>query len=195
MNPYVTGTMIKQLREGRGLTQQQLARELSVSDKAVSKWETGRGYPDISLMEPLAAALGVSVMELMSGEQAVNTNGAGNMQRLKIHVCPLCGNVIVSLGAAIISCHGILLPALEPETLDEEHRPTIQRVEDEYFVSLPHEMTKTHHLSFLLAVRDEGWEVKKLYAEGPAEARFPVARTKCFYLYCNRHGLFRLPIQ
>ena len=48
--------MIKRLREGRQLTQQQLAEKLGVSDKAISKWETGRGYPDITLAEPLAAA-------------------------------------------------------------------------------------------------------------------------------------------
>ena len=68
MNQYVTGAMIKRLRENRKMTQLQLADKLNVSDKSVSKWETGRGYPDISLIEPLAESLGVSVIELMSGE-------------------------------------------------------------------------------------------------------------------------------
>ena len=57
MDPYVTGAAVKALREQRGLTQLQLAERLSVSDKAISKWETGRGYPDITLLEPLADAL------------------------------------------------------------------------------------------------------------------------------------------
>ena len=67
LTQYVTGASIKRLRERRGLTQQQLADKMTVSDKTVSKWETGRGYPDISLVEPLAAALGVSIIELFSG--------------------------------------------------------------------------------------------------------------------------------
>ena len=64
MNQYVTGAMIRRLRESRKMTQHQLAEKLSVSDKVISKWETGRGYPDISLIEPLSVALGVSIIEL-----------------------------------------------------------------------------------------------------------------------------------
>ena len=61
MDQYITGTLIKELREKKGLTQTELAKELAVSDKAVSKWETGKGYPDISLLEPIAKAFGISV--------------------------------------------------------------------------------------------------------------------------------------
>ena len=67
MNTYVTGNTIRLLREAKGLTQAELARQLLVSAKTVSKWETAKGLPDISLLEPLAAALGVSVLELMQG--------------------------------------------------------------------------------------------------------------------------------
>ena len=63
MNNYVTGAAIRTLREKQHLTQAQLAERISVSDKTVSKWETGRGFPDVSLLEPLAAALRVSVPE------------------------------------------------------------------------------------------------------------------------------------
>ncbi len=66
MNQYVTGAMIRRLREKKNLTQQQLAEKLNVTAKAVSKWETNHGYPDISLVEPLANALGVSLIELFS---------------------------------------------------------------------------------------------------------------------------------
>ena len=71
MDSYVTGTAIRQLREAKHLTQAELAEKLAVSAKAISKWETARGLPDISLLEPLAAALGVSVLELMQGEPVV----------------------------------------------------------------------------------------------------------------------------
>ena len=113
MNQYVTGAMIRLLREQRRTTQQQLAETLHVSDKAVSKWETGRGYPDVSLIEPLAAALGVSVIELFSGEDVVNANRASDMLRMKLCVCPLCGNVIQSTGEAVVSCCGLITMIME----------------------------------------------------------------------------------
>ena len=74
MNTYVTGAAIKRMRENKGITQSQLADLIGVSDKAVSKWETAKGLPDISLIEPLANALGISVTELFSGEQIINKN-------------------------------------------------------------------------------------------------------------------------
>ena len=194
MNQYVTGTMIKRLRENRKITQQQLAEKMNVSDKAISKWETGRGYPDISLIEPLSAALGVSVIELFAGENVVNTNRAFNMLRMKFYVCPICGNVIQSTGEAVISCCGITLPALEAEPADERHRLSVERVEDEYYVTIDHEMSKTHYISFIAAVRDDGYEIKKLYPEWNAEARFKTGRTQRLFYYCNRHGLFQMSI-
>ncbi len=122
MNQYVTGAMIRRLREEKKLTQQQLAEKLNVSDKAVSKWETGRGYPDVSLVEALDAALDVSIIELFSGADVSNTNRAFNMLRLSLHVCPVCGNLILGSGEAVVSCHGIVLPKLEAEPADEAHR-------------------------------------------------------------------------
>ncbi|MBR3153392.1 MAG: helix-turn-helix transcriptional regulator, partial [Lachnospiraceae bacterium] len=74
MDRYVTGTVIRKLRENKGLTQEELAERLHVSGKAVSKWENFRGYPDVSLLEPLAKALDISVIELLSGEDVRNSN-------------------------------------------------------------------------------------------------------------------------
>ena len=102
INQYITGAMIKRLREQNKLTQTDLASKIFVTDKAISKWETGRGYPDISLIEPLAKALKVSVIELLSGESVINTNKAANIK----------------------------------------HKFKIEHIEDEYFVSIHHEMTK-----------------------------------------------------
>lgn len=195
MNQYVTGTMIRRLRESRNMTQHQLAEMISVSDKAVSKWETGRGYPDISLVEPLAKALGVSIIELFSGEDVVNTNRFFNMQRMKLYVCPICGNLIQSTGEAVVSCCGIVLPALEAEPEDENHRLHFEKVEDEYYVTVPHDMSKTHYISYIMALKDDGWEIIKLYPEGNAEARFKICKTKCFCYFCNKHGLFRTSVR
>ena len=192
MNQYVTGNMIKACREAKKLTQAELAYTLGVSDKAVSKWETGRSYPDITLIEPLAKALGVSVMELLSGESVTNRNLSFNMKKTRVYVCPVCGNVIFAAGEAVISCCGIALPPLDAET-PGEHCPyplKVERVEDEYFVSIEHPMEKSHHISFMAAVTDSRVELKKLYPEGPAEARFKIRQTEFIYYYCNKHGLY-----
>ena len=195
MNQYITATTIKRLREKKKISQNKLAETLNVSDKAVSRWETGRGYPDITLIEPLAAALGVSVIELFSGDTVANTNRVSKMLRMKLYVCPVCGNVIQSSGEAIVSCCGITLPPLEAEPADEMHSVRVERIEDEYYIRLNHAMDKSHFISFITAVRDDGFETRKLYPEGSAEARFKISGTRFFYYYCNRHGLFRVPVR
>ena len=112
MNQYVTGTVIRELREKSKMTQLQLAEKLGVSDKTISKWETGKGYPDITLLEPIAKAFRISVTELISGNTIRNENVSANMLRSKYYVCPVCGNAIHSMGEAAIHCHGILLTPL-----------------------------------------------------------------------------------
>ena len=192
MDKYVTGAVIRKLRENKNMTQEELAEKVFVSSKAVSKWETGQGFPDISLIEPLAKALDISVIELLSGEDIKNCNRASNMARGKFYVCPVCGNIIQSTGGAVVSCCGITLPMLEAETEDEEHKIKVETVEDEYYVTVDHEMTKDHYISFLAAVSDQGVQLVKLYPEGNCETRFRKYCIKKMYAYCNRHGLFML---
>ena len=168
---------------------------MNVSDKTISKWETGRGYPDISLVEQLADALGVSIIEMFSGEDVVNTNKSFNMTKMKIYVCPICGNIVLSTGEAIVSCCGIVLPPLEMENKDEKHHLILEKVEDEYYVTISHEMSKKHYISFIVAIKDDGCEIKKLYAEGNAEARFKINKTKYLLYYCNVHGLFKVCVR
>ena len=191
MDRYVTGAVIRRLREQKGLTQEELAERLYVSGKAVSKWETGKGFPDVSLLEPLARALGLSVIELLSGEDVRNRNRAFNLARAKCYVCPVCGNVIQAVGEAVISCCGVTLPPLEAEEADADHTLHVEAVEDEYWVTADHPMTKDHYISFLAAVSDQGVQFVKLYPEGAAEARFKISRVRRLFAYCNRHGLFR----
>ena len=190
MDKYVTGAVIRKLREKKKMTQEDLAGKLYVSSKAVSKWETGQGFPDISLLEPLAKALDISVIELLSGEDVQNRNRTFNMMRGKFYVCPVCGNVIRATGETLISCCGITLPPVDPELEDEEHRIHVETVEDEYYVTVDHPMTKDHYISFLAAVTDIGIQFVKLYPEGNAEARFKINRVRKLYAFCNRHGLF-----
>ncbi len=192
MNQYVTGTVIKELREKNNMTQLQLAEKLGVSDKSISKWECFRGYPDISLLESIAKVFKISVTELISGNAIQNANVSANMLRSKFYVCPVCGNVIHSMGEAAIHCHGIQLMPLEAEAPDVHHMISIERIEDEYYVRIDHSMTKEHYISFVAAASSGDMQLVKLYPEGNAEARFKIRGVKKIFFYCNRDGLFSI---
>lgn len=195
MNPYVTGAVIKALREKNRLTQAELALKLNVSDKTISKWETAKGYPDITLLEPIAEAFRVSVTELLSGSAVTNRNVSGNMMRSKFYVCPMCGNSIHSMGETVISCHGIQLMPNEAEPADEDHMLTVEIVEDDYYIQFNHPVTKSHYISFAAAVSSDRMQMVKLYPEGNAEVRFPIRGVRRIYYYCNRDGLFYWDIE
>lgn len=194
MNQYVTGAVIKELREKNRMTQLQLAEKLGVCDKTVSKWETGKGYPDITLLEPIAKALRVSVAELLSGNTIQNSNISANMLRSKFYVCPVCGNVIHGMGESVIYCHGIPLKPLEAELTDPSHMIFVERVEDEYYVRIDHTMTKDHYISFVAALSSDNLQFKKLYPEWNAQAHFKMRGVKKILFYCNRDGLFFLDV-
>ena len=68
------GLFVAEMRKEKHMTQAELAAKIKVTDKAVSRWERGLGFPDINLLEPLAEALGVSILELMKSEKVVETN-------------------------------------------------------------------------------------------------------------------------
>ncbi len=202
MDTYITARSIKRLREEKRITQSELAEKLGVSSKAVSKWETARGLPDISLIEPLAKSLGVSVIELMNGDYRINENVACNLKRSKFYVCPVCGNVVHATGAAVISCCGITLPEAEPETEagveveqeDAMHKLEVMYTDSRHYVKLSHPMTKEHYISFIAYITDGHFEMKKLYPEGNAEADFLGRGHGLIVAYCNQHGLYRVRV-
>lgn len=194
INTYVTGNTIKHLREARNMTQAELAEQIGVSSKTVSKWETAKGLPDISLLQSLAKALGISVIELMNGEQITNKNTSANMLRSKFYVCPVCGNAIHSTGNALISCCGITLPPLDAEDADDDHTVSVEAVEDEHFITIHHSMTKAHFISFVAFITSDRLQMVKLYPEGNAQTRLQLRGMGYLYYYCNRHGLFKKKI-
>lgn len=196
---YVTGKTIKTLREKNHLTQKQLADMICVSDKAVSKWETDRGMPDVSLLEGLARALNVSIAELLSGDVALNKNKSANIKRSKFYVCPICSNVIHAMGEGAFSCCGIRLLPLEPEAItdsDDDHCLKIEEIENELFVTMrnDHPMEKKHYISFIACIGDTGVQIEKLYPEQTVEARFRKSPGRKLYAFCNKHGLFEMQV-
>lgn len=194
MNQYVTGAVIRKLREKNNMTQAELAVRLNVSDKTISKWETAKGYPDISLLEPIAKVFGISITELISGNAVSNVNVSANMLRSRFYVCPVCGNVIHTMGEAVINCHGVLLTPAQAEETDEQHKIFIEKVEDEYYVRIEHDMTKKHYISFVAALSSDKIQMIKLYPEGNPEARFKINGVKKIFFYCNKDGLFSIEV-
>lgn len=194
MNQYVTGTVIKELREKNHFTQAELAEKLNISDKTISKWETGKGYPDISMLEPITNVFGISVAELISGNAIKNVNISANMMRSKFYVCPVCGNIVHTMGEALIHCHGVQLMPCQAEETDENHMIFIEKVEDEYYVRIDHDMTKQHYISFVAAMSADKIQMIKLYPEGNAEARFQIRGVRKILFYCNRDGLFSIKV-
>jgi len=194
MDHYITGAAIRRLREQKNLTQAELAALVDVSPKTVSKWETARGLPDVSLLDAIAAALDVSVLELMSGNTVSNKNTSGNLLRSRFYCCPICANTFHAMGEAVISCCGVTLPPLEAEAVDAAHAVTVEQVEDERFITVRHDMTKTHYISFVAYVTSDRLQLVKLYPEGNAECRLNVRGCGYIYIYCNRHGLMRQKI-
>lgn len=191
---YITGAAIRTLRERQHMTQRQLAEQLGVSDKAVSKWETNRGLPDVSLLLDLAEALSVGVAELLTGEYTVNDNRSANMKRISFYVCPVCGNIIQAVGRGVYTCCGVTLPPLEVEDADPAHTLCITDSDGDWYVTANHPMTKRHHLSFLAYATSDRVELLKLYPEGTAHGRFQRRGHGLLYSYCNQHGLYCMKV-
>lgn len=194
MDQTVTGAMIRTLRRKQGLTQVELAGRLFISDKTISKWERGRGTPDVALWEPLARALGVSPGELMGGRPVENINLSANMLRSRFYVCPVCANVIHAVGEAAIHCHGVPLAPQKAGETDESHGASVSEVEDELLLEISHPMTKKHYIVFAAALYPDGLQMQRLYPEGAAMARFRRRGLRSLYFYCIRDGLFVLPV-
>lgn len=114
------------------------------------------------------------------------------MLRSNFFVCPVCGNIIHTMGEAVIYCHGVQLCPEEALESDEDHKIFIEQIEDEYFVRIEHEMSKKHYISFIAAVSHDRIQMVKLYPQGNAQARFQMNGVKKIYFYCNQSGLFMI---
>ena len=189
MDATKTGALIRQLRQERGLTQLKLAEQIGVSDKAVSKWERGFGCPDVSLLTTLAQALGVDLEELLSGTLESNDPIGGNMKKLRFYVCPLCGNLLTATGDATVSCCGKKLSTLAPRKAEPDEKLTVELIENEYFVSSDHDMTKEHAITFVALLTSDTLALRKLYPEWGLQVRLPRLGHGMLVWHCNQHGL------
>ncbi len=189
MDQITIGELIRSLRTKNKLTQKQLAEQINVSDKAVSKWETGKGCPDISLLTELAAVFQIDLQTILNGEIDQKESETGNMKKLKFYVCPDCGNVITSTSEANISCCGKKLPALEARKAEDNEKLSIEDMHGEWYISSKHSMTKDHYISFVAYVNDSTVMIFKQYPEWNLQISLPFYRSGRIIWYCTKCGL------
>lgn len=192
MDQQKCGALIRRLRLENGLTQARLARQIGVTDKAVSKWERALGCPDVSLLNALSGIFRVDIESLLSGALPESPLQGGNMKRMQFYLCPVCGNILTSTGRPQLSCCGRRLTPLSPVPADAAHTPTMDAVEDECYLVFPHEMSKEHHLAFVAWLSYDRMFMARLYPEQDAALRMPLFRRGTLLAYCTRHGLMRI---
>lgn len=185
------GQVIARQRKKNNWTQKQLADRLMVSDKAVSKWERDQGMPDISLLEPLARTLHMAVEELLSGQIPESER---SMKHTCFYLCPQCGNLITGSKPAFLSCCGEKLTAMLPEQPESEHMVEVEVVEDEWYITTAHPMTKDHYITFVALVNGEQIHLSRQYPEQNLSLRFPKRGRGTLYYHCSNHGLFSIKL-
>lgn len=194
MNREQIGALLRRLRMEQGLTQKELAETLNVSDKAISKWERGVGLPDISMLADLSAVFRVEIANLLTGDLNEKEQDGGNMKRLQFYVCPHCGNILTASTGGELSCCGRSLSPLVAQTPDEEHTLRVEVIEQDYYITFSHPMSKQHYLSFVAWADDHRLLLIRLYPEQGGELRFPQLRGGRLYYYCSSHGLWVKPL-
>lgn len=167
------GDIIRTLRLEQKLTQKQLASELNISDKTVSKWERGLGLPDILLMPKLSGLLGIDMESLLTGDMTPNDFVGGNMKNIRYFICPACGNITLCTGAAEVSCCGRKLSAQTPQKAREEEKLTVDTLEDEWYITSSHPMNKNNYISFVALAAGDRVQMVKQYPEWNLNVRIP----------------------
>ena len=189
MDPIKCGTLIRSLRTDAGLTQRELAQQLCVTDKAVSKWERGLGCPDVSLLSSLSAIFRVDLESLLNGSLPERRTEGGNMKRTRFAMCPVCGNVITASANAQISCCGRTMELILPPKAAPDHLPSLEKMDGEYCLTFPHEMTKAHFIRFVSLITFDRMTLVRLYPEQDALVRLPYVRMGTVVFGCSQHGL------
>ncbi len=190
MDNTKTGALIRTLRTENGMTQRQLAQLLNVSDKAVSKWERGMGSPELSVFAELSRIFEVNMHDLIAGELSANRQLSENMKRMKFYVCPHCRNLITAMGDTSVTCCGRKLKAQSLQKACAEEKLSVERIENDYFISSDHPMTKEHYITFVALVTNDTIVLKKQYPEWNLQLRIPAFARGRLMWFCSDHGLF-----
>ena len=195
MNAEKTGNLIRSLRIKKGLTQKELAHMICVTDKAVCKWEKGRGCPNITLISQLSKVLEVDIQSILQGYLDKNKKIGENMNHLKFYKCPTCGNLITSIKSVELSCCGNKLSPVSAQTRsDPEYQPVIQEFDGQYSIKFNHPMTKSDYISQVIVVRYDQIMTVNLYAESEAIITIPQVRGIRLFVITNKSELIAVTV-
>ncbi|MCM3611795.1 helix-turn-helix domain-containing protein [Planococcus sp. MERTA32b] len=190
MDNKKVGTLIYRLRKEQGLTQKQLAERLNVSDRTISKWERGNGFPDVSLLAGLSAAFGVNIENILDGSLPANEFIGGNMKKSNYFVCTDCQNIVLATGNATISCCGRKLEPLEAKKATVKEQLTVEEIDQQWYISGDHPMTKEHYISFLALATGDRVQLIKQFPEWGLQARIPKLKYSKLLWYDTKFGLY-----
>ena len=165
MDNIKVGELIRCLRTEHHMTQLQLAEKLHISDKTVSKWERGKGCPELSLITELSRIFEVDLQDLLSGELKQNPLLANSMKQMKFYLCPDCGNLLTAMADSSVSCCGRKLQAVSPVKAE-------------------------HYITFVALLTADGILLKKQYPEWDLQVRIPAFGHGRLLWHCSKHGLF-----
>ena len=195
MNAEKTGSLIRSLRIKKGLTQKELAQMICVTDKAVCKWEKGRGCPNITLISQLSKVLEVDIQSILQGYLDKNKKIGENMNHLKFYKCPTCGNLVTSIKSVELSCCGNKLSPVSAQTRSEpEYQPVIQEFDGQYSIKFNHPMTKSNYISHVIVVRYDQIMTVNLYAESEAIITIPQVRGIRLFVITNKSELIAVTV-
>ena len=195
MNAEKTGNLIRSLRIKKGLTQKELAHMICVTDKAVCKWEKGRGCPNITLISQLSKVLEVDIQSILQGYLDKNKKIGENMNHLKFYKCPTCGNLVTSITSVELSCCGNKLSPVSAQTRsDPEYQPVIQEFDGQYSIKFNHPMTKSDYISQVIVVRYDQIMTVNLYAESEAIITIPQVCGIRLFVITNKSELIAVTV-
>ena len=190
MDNVKIGQLIYRLRKEKHLTQLQLANQMNISDKAISKWERGLGCPDVSLLPDLSKIFNVDLEKLLSGELDINEVLGGDMKKMNFYICPTCGNMITSMTDTTISCCGKKLKAIQPQKANEDEKLSVDIIENDFFITSKHQMAREHYIAFVALLTGDSIMLRKQYPEWDLQVRIPIFAHGKLLWYCTKHGLF-----
>ncbi len=187
MKEETTGARIRRLRREKGMTQDALAKAIGVSAKAVSKWENDKGLPDVALLPRLAAELRADLNALLGGTAAAEKGD--NMKKTKFYVCPECGGIVTASGGAQIACCGRKLEALLPKKAGEAEKLRAEQVENDWYITSDHPMTKGDYISFVAFLTGDRLQIVKQYPEWDLSLRIEKRQHGTLLWYSEKAGL------
>lgn len=190
MDNHKIGALILSLRKEKGLTQKQLADHMNISDRTISKWERGLGCPDISLLPSLSALLGVNIENILDGELSANEFIGGNMKKSYYFVCTTCQNIVLATGNMSVSCCGKKLEPLVAKKASDDEKMSVSEVDQEWYISSEHPMTKEHYISFIAFATGDQVQMIKQYPEWGVQTRIPKRKHGMLLWYDTQLGLY-----